>query len=58
MGHRHFSNSLQMPEFEMDQDFHHSRGTAEQSYIHMGTGAMNVLYVLCPIIQWIFLFLW
>lgn len=51
MGHRNFSNSLQMPEFEMDQDFHHSRGTAEQSYIHMGTGAMNVLYVLCPIIQ-------
>lgn len=51
MGHRHFSNSLQMPEFEMDRDFHHSRGTAEHSYNYMGTGAMNFLYVLCPIIQ-------
>ncbi|KAM3698273.1 hypothetical protein ACB098_06G176500 [Castanea mollissima] len=40
MGHRHFSNSLQMPEFEMDQDFHHSRGTSEQSYIHMAGRAI------------------
>jgi hypothetical protein len=45
MGHRHFSNTLQMPESEIDQDCYRSRGTAERSYIHMGIGALNVLYV-------------
>lgn len=35
MGHRPLSNSMEMS--EIDQDLYQSRGTDEQSYIHMGT---------------------